>query len=82
MGVMNCSRNNCDNILCNTYVNDIGYICDSCKEEFSLYLKYKNWSGMFAHELMDELKKFIDINKDGKIDIENNVDEFFEIYGR
>ena len=30
MGVMPCSRKNCTNILCDTYIDGIGYICDSC----------------------------------------------------
>ena len=34
MGVMSCSRTDCDNIMCDTYVEDIGYICSDCKSEF------------------------------------------------
>lgn len=30
MGVMNCSRSNCENILCDRYSKDYGYICDDC----------------------------------------------------
>lgn len=34
MGVMSCSRKNCTNIMCDTYISNIGYICDECKHEF------------------------------------------------
>ena len=33
MGVMPCSRKNCDNILCERYNDQYGYICNSCYEE-------------------------------------------------
>lgn len=33
MGVMECDRNGCDNIMCSKYSNNYGYICDECFEE-------------------------------------------------
>ncbi len=33
MGVMQCQRADCDNILCNRYSMVFGYICDECFEE-------------------------------------------------
>ena len=33
MGVMECRRKNCKNIMCNDYLIDIGYICYECKRE-------------------------------------------------
>ena len=30
---MPCSRNGCDNILCDTYINNHGYICNNCLSE-------------------------------------------------
>ena len=38
MGVMSCSRNNCDNIMCDTHIYDVGYICWECQKEFKEYL--------------------------------------------
>ena len=33
MGVKNCSRTECDNIMCDRYSTDFGYICNECFEE-------------------------------------------------
>ena len=40
MGVMSCSRNNCDNIMCDTHIYDVGYICWECQKEFKEYLTW------------------------------------------
>lgn len=34
MGVNSCDRNGCKNILCDTYIPDIGCICNECQQEF------------------------------------------------
>lgn len=33
MGVMECDRKGCQNILCDRYNSTYGYICDECFEE-------------------------------------------------
>lgn len=33
MGVMSCSRNGCNNIMCHRYSVEYGYICNECFEE-------------------------------------------------
>jgi len=33
MGVMHCSRRGCDNIVCERYSKENGYICNECFEE-------------------------------------------------
>jgi len=33
MGVMSCARTGCGEIMCDTYIEDIGYICYKCKQE-------------------------------------------------
>jgi len=33
MGVMPCSRKDCDNILCDRYATGYGYICNMCFDE-------------------------------------------------
>ena len=33
MGVMGCSRKGCDNIMCDRYSDDYGYICWECFNE-------------------------------------------------
>lgn len=34
MGVMQCGRSGCTNILCELLIEDIDYICESCADEF------------------------------------------------
>lgn len=34
MGVMMCSREGCYNIMCDTYIQGIGHICEDCKRDF------------------------------------------------
>lgn len=41
MGVMSCSRKKCENIMCQTYIDDVGYICYECTVEFKEYLEKK-----------------------------------------
>ena len=33
MGVLECDRKECDNIMCDRYSRDYGYICSDCFEE-------------------------------------------------
>ena len=33
MGVLACSRNGCENIMCDRYSSEFGYICYECFEE-------------------------------------------------
>lgn len=33
MGVMTCRRNGCDNIMCDRYSSEYGYICHECFDE-------------------------------------------------
>jgi hypothetical protein len=36
MGVMACDRKNCENIMCDTLIDE-SYICNECKEEFKQF---------------------------------------------
>lgn len=33
MGVLACNRNGCDNIMCDHYSDEYGYICSECLNE-------------------------------------------------
>jgi len=79
MGVMSCSRNDCDNILCDTYVQSIGYICYECKSEFKEYLKKNGLNPTSERQINNELEKFMDTSKDSYTDgNEIAVDYFFD----
>lgn len=42
MGVMSCSRRGCCKIMCDTYIESIGYICYKCQNDFEKYVAKKN----------------------------------------
>jgi len=75
MGVMNCSRKDCENILCDTYIPDIGYICRECKEEFKE--KYPNIKG---EEVKSYLKEFMQTSKAEIINDDITVEDYFNQY--
>jgi len=76
MGVNRCSRNGCENIMCDTYIPAVGLICNNCQEEF------KRFSGisMYTEEdLIEELKLFMDMEKEEEKEInEEYIQRFFE----
>ena len=79
MGAMNCVRKGCGSPCSRYYIDDIGYICSSCKEEFEA--GFKNNLPMFAGEnqkrsfIKSELQDFVKtFASDGSI---QSLDEFF-----
>ena len=79
MGVMSCSRNGCHSIMCETYVNSVGYICNDCQKEFKQFLSAGNISAKRENEIENALKIFIETYKDtfNREDKEVDVDTFF-----
>lgn len=77
MGVMQCHRKGCEEIMCSTYVSSVGYICSDCQYEFSVLFP-KKYS---EDELIGKLLKFMNKErryttyKDCEGDI--NAQEFF-----
>ncbi len=63
MGVLPCSRKNCDNIMCDTYITSIGYVCYECQSEFKEYLETNNINLTTEGEIAAELEKFIGTSK-------------------
>lgn len=49
MGVMACDRSGCENVLCDRYNEDFGYICEDCYSELE-YLTPTN---------VDEIRRFM-----------------------
>jgi hypothetical protein len=78
MGVMQCSRTDCDNIYCDTYFSGIGYICNECKESFKKYLEKqgieKASEGEFKRHLDLFMKTSADFDEFGSA---ITVDQFF-----
>lgn len=79
MGVMSCARESCDNIMCDTYVNDVGYVCNDCQKEFKEYLNKECISVITEIDIYNSLKHFMETPKDYYIEeVKIKVDEFFK----
>lgn len=64
MSVLNCSRTNCDHIMCDTYVDEVGYICNDCQEEFKEYMESKFGCDVFTEGIiLEHLKEFMETRK-------------------
>jgi transposase-like protein len=75
---MSCSRRGCSNVMCDTYINDIGYVCHDCQKEFQLFLDENNKNPKNANEIHDELEKFMETTSRKNYDSgELSIDEFF-----
>lgn len=78
MGVKSCSRQNCDNIMCDVYVPRVGYVCDECCEEFKTYVEIAD-EPIHEGNVVIELSVFMNIPKNfyrpNKPMID--IDEFF-----
>lgn len=59
MGVMSCHRNNCTNIMCDTYIDEVGYICTSCQSEFQEEIPHE----LPKSDMIDKLKEFMETEK-------------------
>ena len=79
MGVMSCSRKNCDNIMCDTYISSVGYICNECQKEFKTYLNDNSISTKTEADIIKNLKTFISLSKEETFNSnkEITVDKFF-----
>lgn len=67
---MSCSISDCDNIMCDTYVDEIGYMCSECKQRFVQWLPTQYPLYLDSRDfIIDKLKEF------KKIDVpsESNV---------
>lgn len=83
MGVMNCSRRGCSNIMCDTHVDEIGYVCRDCQEEFEKYLTEMNLNPKTATEIHNALENFMETTpRKNYGDNELSVSEFFRRYTR
>lgn len=83
MGVMQCHRKDCENIMCDLYIEDIGYVCYECQSEFKAYLKEMNEDeeGMKHREIKARLKHFMKTSFGSYTEEEDiSVDDFFREY--
>mgnify|MGYP003516642626 CR=1 FL=1 len=81
MGVMSCDRRECDNIMCDTYINSVGYVCYDCQKEFESFVSAKN-KIRTENKLMKWLNEFMEKPKRQyqTVDEGITVEEFFRNY--
>jgi hypothetical protein len=78
MGVMDCSRKDCDNIMCDTYIQSVGYVCFDCQSEFKTYLKKNSLDPKTEGQIKRDLENFMTTSKDLYVDGEEiTIDDFF-----
>ncbi len=79
MGVLSCSRRGCDNIMCDTCVQGIGYICWDCQDEFKLYVSSHCMHIETDEEITRVLSEFMETNE-GSYDNQSSdaIDDFFK----
>jgi len=83
MGVMSCYRPGCDGIMCEIYVDDVGYVCYECEKEFKMYLERHDIQPQTEGEFKGALKVFMTTDKDEYLmGNEMDLDEFFNQYRR
>jgi len=82
MGVLSCSRNHCSNIMCDTYVDGVGYVCWECRKEFEEYMTTTGEMGELNEgKIIRHLKKFMDTNKGEYTNGDKmTVSDFFKQY--
>lgn len=84
MGVLPCSRKGCSSIMCDTYVPDVGYICNECQEEFKNFINsIEENSSLTEGKIKKYLKEFMSTEK-GEFEggEEMGVDDFFSKHSR
>ena len=84
MGVMSCHRTGCEEIMCHTYITDIGYICGECQKEFKMYLETLDEGNedLPRQQIKRRLEVFMETEKGiYRNDDIVSVDEFFKEYG-
>jgi len=83
MGLMSCSRPECENIMCDVYVDDVGYMCYECEKEFKTYLEKNDINPKTKQEIKGALMVFMQSDKDTHLTgPEMDVDDFFNQYRR
>ena len=77
MGVMSCYRNGCGNIMCDTYVSSVGYVCSDCQNEFSVLFPRKYSERKLVKKLMEFMNTEKRYNNHQEYDGDIDAQEFF-----
>lgn len=80
MSVLSCQRYGCGSIMCDTYVDGVGYVCDECQEDFKKFIASKGIILSNEDDIIKYLKLFMETEKNEYItdDEIGMIDNFFE----
>lgn len=81
MGVMPCARKNCENVMCDHCVDNIGYICNECITEFKEEMRVID-GGVDIETSPERIKGFLENfmeTKKKKTYPNLTVEEFFNL---
>lgn len=78
MSVKTCHRKGCENIMCDTYVSEVGYVCNECQSEFRTKMAVESVHPETEGEIVKQLKLFISTEKEPEGSNEKiTISEFF-----
>jgi hypothetical protein len=81
MGVMQCDRYKCNEVMCHTWMEGVGYVCNECQKEFKSYLRINRITAETEGALKRQLPLFMETPKGqyflGK---KMSVEQFFGTY--
>jgi len=80
MGVLSCARRGCERIMCDTYVDGVGYVCMECEDEFKNHFKFAGLANNSRNDITESLRSFMETEKDSMHTDIDSVDEFFDRY--
>lgn len=77
MGVIQCNRKGCTEIMCQTQIPGIGNICYDCKKEFTDQMSYQE---LPEREMFSKLREFMNTEREQGSDEQVNAWNFFRKY--
>lgn len=77
MGVKTCSKPGCNNIMCDTYVPEVGYVCTECQDDFVRYVFRKHkYPHIHNDTIIGYLKKYLTKERNYRRSAEDNTIKF------
>lgn len=81
---MSCSRNSCRNVMCDTHIPKIGYVCNDCQKEFKEFLAARCITPSNGDQIREHLEYFMETAPKNSFENEDHISvgEFFRMYTR
>jgi hypothetical protein len=85
MSVMECNRRRCPNVMCDTHIHGMGYICNDCQQEFRGFLLERglNPDEISVHDIEEQIAVFMNTEKGSENAYTvSNIDDYFREHSR